>query len=711
MPTTHSYGSGGYPTVSSSGFFSSPTARLKSPPPVDSASRQKESSPPASPPTPTTRHSVSSSPLDPGAPKAPSWGKPSKKNSLEDDVPDEHQIESMRMNQAAPTHLRQKAASETDIIDRAKDRQSSPPRNTSWTSAAASPTTATTTATTTTAATSSSSILRRPSSATALPDRPRRRESAVRFEMPAETSRQQQQQQQQMSPGLSEEDQLKAAIEASERTSSVVMSPEDIEGAKMYARSLRESAKRDGVDIETIEQLLALCKGEKSKIERCIEVFSTQGGDEGVFYALFDLSGIIANAIEIGEETLRAAPPKPPPLPKPNDTSLDVASLVRNHDVFTLICTLRAQQRNRALDAAMALMHFVREAEGGNEEQLKLREEIRSSGGMHSLLTLFRTRGHIYELKVVAAMAIAYLLPSFIESSSHTDNSLSLKIVECIRFLSSARAVSPNGEHITSKDSFEAATVALTSFWINHLGPKLSSTSLAIEGSERLKTRTGTPFLRGATQRGRSDVIFNKSREIIALRELMESTVSLIVYVARHGSEEKTMALVEQVCAIEIARPIAVRERVLEVLVEWLETTDGRAATLAMRDLTLIKENYMAGWIHSEMVNKGAVKALARLAHKPTVKHEVRLAIAQILSSLCAAPHTRAAVVEAKCLSFFIGFLHDISETSSEEVVLFSGSALMQLAAGAITRSIVLSGEEREIREAVSPDKSDTLVK
>jgi hypothetical protein len=50
-----------------------------------------------------------------------------------------------------------------------------------------------------------------------------------------------------------------------------------------------------------------------------------------------------------------------------------------------------------------------------------LSNEIRSSGGIHSFLTMFRTRGTTRELRVVACMAIAYtLLPSFVASSQTT---------------------------------------------------------------------------------------------------------------------------------------------------------------------------------------------------------------------------------------------------------------------------------------------------
>ena len=75
--------------------------------------------------------------------------------------------------------------------------------------------------------------------------------------------------------------------------------------------------------------------------------------------------------------------------------------------------------------------------------------------------------------------------------------------------------------------------------------------------------------------------------------------------------------LVEQACATEAARPIAVREGMLRVLVEWIRSTpdqDGNkmrpAAILLLRHLTSIKDKYMAGWIHSQMVSSSALPAI-----------------------------------------------------------------------------------------------------
>jgi hypothetical protein len=91
-----------------------------------------------------------------------------------------------------------------------------------------------------------------------------------------------------------------------------------------------------------------------------------------------------------------------------------------------------------------------------------------------------------------------------------------------------------------------------------------------------------------------------------------------------------------------------------------------------------------------------------------TLSHPVRLAIAQIVSSLCVAPHTRAAVVEANFIPFLVNTL--FQDSQSEEVALFVGQALLQLAAGAITRANVFGAEDSEFMSFAATDKQDKIV-
>ena len=116
----------------------------------------------------------------------------------------------------------------------------------------------------------------------------------------------------------------------------------------------------------------------------------------------------------------------------------------------------------------------------------------------------------------------------------------------------------------------------------------------------------------------------------------------------------------------------------------------------------------MAGWIHSHMVNEGALPAIVRLTRDESLGPQVRLDVAQILSSLCVAPHTRAAVVESGCIHFLVDILFE--HVTSKQVALFSSQALLQLAAGAITRSSALGGDAVQSNAYSAPDKRDKVV-
>jgi hypothetical protein len=103
----------------------------------------------------------------------------------------------------------------------------------------------------------------------------------------------------------------------------------------------------------------------------------------------------------------------------------------------------------------------------------------------------------------------------------------------------------------------------------------------------------------------------------------------------------------------------------------------------------------MAGWIHSQMVNEGALKGIVELVQdqdNTTVGNDVQLCVAEILSSLCVAPHTRAAVEKADGVSLLIQFLDPPSQAGA----LYAGSALVQLASGAITRAAVFGDDNAD---------------
>ena len=543
----------------------------------------------------------------------------------------------------------------------------------------------------------------------------------------------------------------------------VLMSAQELEDARNLARELR-SLVQNNAELAFMQNFLELCKTTQGTVKKALEDAMKYDPSTVDLEELFTVNDTLLDAIlsaskeveakrEPLSSTTAAAASMPESVSSPTSSasstslqprgmapsqsmmmmrqsssvsssgmgrrqstrSLEIDALVRKKDIFSLICMLRAQSDNR-LESALALMRFARDAERKRDpESLRLRNEIRSSGGMHSLLTLFRTKGITREIKVVAALAVAYLLPSFVESSALSGPSLALKIVECLRFLFSSKPVSPKNEEITIHEMYNASAMGLATFWMNAFFPMLQQADTGIV--ENLEVRRA---------RGRQAGAFDQKQETLEVQELLEIIVSLIVKMAKLTDSdmqdgppgESKLALrytlVEQMCAVDVARPLAVREGLLKVLVGWMKSKDRdkvRPAATSLRDLTSTLDKYMAGWIHSQIVNEGALGEIVVLVVSSSYGHDVRLAVAQILSSLCIAPHTRAAVVEAQCIGYLIPLLWcEQSDPASQQVAYAAGSALLQLAAGAMTRASVYDADGGDLDDAVSPDKRDKVI-
>lgn len=528
-----------------------------------------------------------------------------------------------------------------------------------------------------------------------------------------------------------DDEELKAALKESQRHQEEKvqlksLSGKEIEEVMENARTLRSLLTGEN-SLDFLQTLLGMCKEDQKRVTQAIEeTMRAETIDTQDLEVLFDLNSNILDAIQKGEQMLGVPGSQPASRPtheaasmegeqkpksKQKKVNLDVHNLVVNKDIFSLICMLRVHHNEKRWDAAVALMQFARDAEKGDPEFIRIREEIRSSGGMHSFLTLFRTRNSSYELKIVTALAVAYVLPSFVESGSQSSPSLCLKIVECLRFLVSAG----DSTRFTHEELFDAAAKALTTFWVSHIEPSLQSEKVKMAVSSDSMNEGLRRHSSWGRQRGR---YVDQREQSLASTELLESTVSLILRVTKDESEGHVSCkyshnLIEQVCAVESARPIAVRRGILQVLVAWIRSGDRdkiRPAVSALRYVTSVTDKYMAGWIHSEMVNKGAVEGLIQLTHDISTSPDIRLAIAQIISSLCAAPHTRAAVVEAKCVKFLISLLYEYNDRLSKDVAYYAGNAILQLASGAMAKAPWAANGEVQVPEYISHDERDSMV-
>ena len=93
-------------------------------------------------------------------------------------------------------------------------------------------------------------------------------------------------------------------------------------------------------------------------------------------------------------------------------------------------------------------------------------------------------------------------------------------------------------------------------------------------------------------------------------------------------------------------------------------------AVKSLRNLTLLQDEYMAGWIHSQIVNENALPEIVSLGMSGPAEN--RLAIAQILSSWSVVPHTRVAIVDANGLSYLVSILlESVAEDSGDDSLVF----------------------------------------
>jgi hypothetical protein len=262
-------------------------------------------------------------------------------------------------------------------------------------------------------------------------------------------------------------------VDVVNNTSSMVrMSKQAIEYAKENADSARNMMNQGNVDLDYLQTILDLCREDQRIVAQAVEDAISHDVIDADLEVLIDLNNNILDVLETGDRVIGEAT-------RNNDNSvrlipasmrtnnLDVKELVEAFDIFSLICMLRVQTNEKRLDAAYALMKFSRDAEQNQDIQsIMLRDEIRSSGGLDSLLTLFGVRDTSYDLKAITALAVAYLVPALVESSSETPPSVGLRVVECLKFLSTANPLLYNEAFLSDDEMKNASIEALASLWV-----------------------------------------------------------------------------------------------------------------------------------------------------------------------------------------------------------------------------------------------------
>ena len=111
-----------------------------------------------------------------------------------------------------------------------------------------------------------------------------------------------------------------------------------------------------------------------------------------------------------------------------------------------------------------------------DENNKELKDEIRFSGGLHSLLTLIRSSGLDQELKTVTAMSVAYIVHSY---NPVALLKTSFVFVDCLCYLINPRYTSSSlCEDLSLEEIRETEELDFTRLWFYVLQPKLASIDL-----------------------------------------------------------------------------------------------------------------------------------------------------------------------------------------------------------------------------------------
>jgi len=454
----------------------------------------------------------------------------------------------------------------------------------------------------------------------------------------------------------------------------------DLDDIQEMARELRSATSASDADHGALSQLIDVCRSNLEQLNEIVQR-ATMGVDcEHDLGELLSVHELVTDAIQAAEM---------------KSTKSDKKPSSEDHDIFSLLCHLRGQQQKRR-DAVWGLLGLTKRGCG------ERCHEIITSGGMQSLLTLFKTSLESTELMMVSALTVVYLLPSLLDSDEQSSSYIHLGVIGCLRFL--IQSSRENSDiNISPSEIRTASAFTMTNLWFKVLVPKLRSTEDLANNSItqfRPSGRGGDSFSNRRFLLRRRSSLSSQPGEEVDCSTLIDSFTSLSVMAAESEAsrqdEKKVMQandmnvyyefalIVESICAVEYARPLAMKGMVIKLLLRWLRSGDvelERPASNALRNLTLSQDDYTAGWVHSQLLNDNAlVHIVGRLESGDS---RVRLAMAEVISRLTVASHTRAGIISARGVKYLVQLLGSVDIQKDEALALAVGTALLNMVAGA----------------------------
>ncbi|KAL7533545.1 hypothetical protein ACHAXR_008988, partial [Thalassiosira sp. AJA248-18] len=446
----------------------------------------------------------------------------------------------------------------------------------------------------------------------------------------------------------------------------------DLDDIKELARELRSATCDSDAHHGALSQLVDVCRSNLTQLNETVQ-HATMGMDSGHDLGeLLTVNEMVTDAIEAAEK---------------KGTEIENGeSSYKAHDIFSLLCHLRGQKQKR-YDAVWGLLRLTNR--GTNE---KMCHEILASGGMQSLLTLFKKSSDSVELMTVSALTVVYLLPSLLDSDVQPSGYINMGVIECLQFLIEVPRGSTDID-ISLSEIRTASAFTMTNLWFKVLVTKLRSTEIVLATSHRKQDPFSDRPIFSTRRRSSVSVVSSQTGDDVDCSILIDAFTSLSIMAAeseaaRHDegqANDKNVyygfaLIVESICAVEFARPMAMKEGVLKLLLQWLRSGDidlERPAANALRNLTLTQDQYVAGWVHCQLLHANALLYIVQQLESGDSR--VRLAMAEVISTLTVAPHTRAGIIEARGVKYLVQLLGSV-DIQDETLALAAGNALLRLA-------------------------------
>ena len=426
------------------------------------------------------------------------------------------------------------------------------------------------------------------------------------------------------------------------------------EKTKDFLLMLRDAIAFSSTDPSVVRELLDASKSHLESVQSYLQHDSST--DLGaLFDAYLSLDAKVAEAYRLVNDCFiepEQSHDHPPDLGICHPNALE-----GKEDIFDLLCILR-DPSSKCVEAAKALLHLVKgdfdNAENKSREQVS--QEVRSCGGLVALFSSFtpKSKEKIENMNVYVALIVAQLVTSGICAHEGCQSikcyRVIPKIVECLRFLWEESSLSWSYEEVVNMSQSDVQK--LISSGLINISLMIEPIWINFEEAYINPSRVRTNVL------GKRNLSRLRSRQQHQQQQYwicLETFISFVTFVANEEyskvencrAKQSTALAVASICTNQRARLIAVREGLLTALFGWLKSSDNELINTAvgvLRDLTSTSEEYMAGWVHSQIVNERILTQVIRLTESNEMS--VRLGAAEILSNLAAASHTQAAIIE-----------------------------------------------------------------